>query len=150
MSERPNDDHDGDTTERRRRFLRTSTEQKELLITLVQVDGRSIREAAQIVGINESTARNIVSAFRREGAIIHRHRGGSNALKLTPEALQRIEESVERHPDDTLLQTQQRLREQGINLAVSSVYNALMSVPWSGQHTHVPKFWHLPPGLIAG
>ena len=110
----------------RRRYRRTTLTQKEILVTLVQVGARSIHEAAHVAGVNESTARNIISAYRKEGAIVQRSCGGNRRSKLTAEVLQRIEEIVEQHPEDnTLRKIQERLKEVNIELAVSSIFNAL-------------------------
>ncbi|CAH8586406.1 unnamed protein product, partial [Dicrocoelium dendriticum] len=109
----------------RRHCMRTSFAQRETLTKLVLVDGKTTREAAEVAGVNASTARNIINAYKREGSNTQRTCGGNNREKLTPNVLQRVEEAVERHSEDTLVQLQMRLRENGINLSVSSVFNAL-------------------------
>uniref|UniRef100_A0A914WQB5 Uncharacterized protein n=1 Tax=Plectus sambesii TaxID=2011161 RepID=A0A914WQB5_9BILA len=90
-----------------RRHQRTTLAQKEILIKLALCEGKAIREAAQVANVNESTARNIIAAYRREGTIIQRPCGGSHRQKLTPEILERIEEVVERCPVATLKQIKQ-------------------------------------------
>ena len=49
------------------KYRHISVNQKEILIRLVQVDGKRIRETAQISGINENTARSIICVYRRDG-----------------------------------------------------------------------------------
>ncbi|KAK6032606.1 hypothetical protein OSTOST_01210, partial [Ostertagia ostertagi] len=101
-----------------------------------EVDGKTIREAAEFAGVNASTARNIVSAYRWEGAIVHRPCGGSRRIKLTSDVLQTIEEIVERHPEDNLVQMQRRLKEDDINLAVSTIFNALLKLKITLKKSH--------------
>ncbi len=104
---------------------RTTSAQKEILIRLALVEGNTIREAAQVANVNESTARNIVAAYRREGAIIEHPCGGNNRVKLTPEVLECIEEAIERCPVATLNQIKQRLEENQVVLSKSTVFNGL-------------------------
>jgi len=52
------------------KYRQISVNKKEILIRLVQVDVKSIREAAQIFGINENAARGIICVYRRDGALI--------------------------------------------------------------------------------
>uniref|UniRef100_A0A914V2P8 Uncharacterized protein n=1 Tax=Plectus sambesii TaxID=2011161 RepID=A0A914V2P8_9BILA len=60
----------------RRQHQRTTLAQKEILIKLALVEGKAIREATQVANVNESTARNIIAAYRREGTIVQRPCGG--------------------------------------------------------------------------
>ncbi|KAK6058566.1 hypothetical protein COOONC_03863 [Cooperia oncophora] len=109
----------------RQPYNRTTLEQKETLVKLLQVDGLTIHNAAEMVGVNESTARSIVGAYRRKGTVIaHRH-GGGKKTKLTPEVLRRIEGIVEEQPEATLQQIQRQLADWDVDLAISTISCAL-------------------------
>jgi len=58
----------------------TNLNQKEILIRLVNVDGETIREVFHIIGINESTARNIMCEYRKYDAINNHANGGNNKV----------------------------------------------------------------------
>ena len=73
----------------------TTLAQKEILIKLTLVEGKTIQEAAQVANVKASMARNIVAMYRQEGAIIQCSCGGNNKEKLTPEVLEHIEEAIE-------------------------------------------------------
>ncbi|WKY01326.1 hypothetical protein Q1695_015373 [Nippostrongylus brasiliensis] len=57
-------------------YARVSSKQKEILVKLVFVEGKSTSEAATIAAIHESTARNIVNAYKTDGEILERPIGG--------------------------------------------------------------------------
>ncbi|VDL80264.1 unnamed protein product [Nippostrongylus brasiliensis] len=108
------------------RYNGVTRKQKEILIKLALVDGKKTREAAMIAGINENTARGLIRAYKREGEIVERNRGGCNAQKITPEVMEFIEETVEQNPQYTLEQVRRSLKdEKNVDLSVSSVFNAL-------------------------
>ena len=90
-----------------RKLKQTSLNQKEILIRLVNVDGKTIREASHIIGITESTARNIMCEYRKYSAINNHARGGNNKVKVTDDVREQIEVAVEQHPDATLKEIKQ-------------------------------------------
>ncbi|VDP58505.1 unnamed protein product [Heligmosomoides polygyrus] len=54
------------------RPVQSSMSQKEILVTLVFVDGRTTHEAAQIADVSENTARSIINSYKREGETVEK------------------------------------------------------------------------------
>jgi len=117
-----------------KKYKETTQKQKEILIRLVTVDSNSIRDAAHITGINESTARSILCAYRKNGNPSNIARGGNNKIKVTDDVCKKIEEVVEHHPDMTLKQIKKVLEAEGMLLSISSIFNALVKLGITFSH----------------
>lgn len=106
-------------------YIKTTSSQKEILIRLTQSEGKTIREAAKMAGINENTARSIICGYRRNGTLLNLPRGGNNKIKITSHSLEKIEQLVESNPQATLKQIKHDLEISNIFLSISSISTAL-------------------------
>ncbi|VDP18098.1 unnamed protein product [Heligmosomoides polygyrus] len=67
-----NDHQDVQQSRRRGRYSQVSRSQKEILVKLMFVKGRTTHEAAQIAGVNENTARGIINSYKRKGEMVEK------------------------------------------------------------------------------
>jgi transposase len=115
-----------------------STQQN--LVDLVVNRQQSIKEASQIINIHYSTARKIMSRFRKEGRLVKKRRGGSSPKKLTPFILQKIQELMEESPNLTLKKIKEVLETNyGLTVCQSSISNGLNKLNLSLEKSHKVK-----------
>lgn len=109
----------------RKRYNKIEKGVKKVFIDLVLVDGHTIRQAAKLCRINESTGRTIIEMVRKHGSLVVKKRGGNNKTKLNDSILRKIETIVEDQNQITLKEIKRVLSEDGIFLAVTTINKAL-------------------------
>lgn len=98
-------------------------------------EGKSIKEAAQMVGVNESTARSIIRRTLKDG-VLSKKCGGIRNRKLTDDILGKIERIVEENHNITLKCIQQMISESdNLKLSFGSLRNALKSMRITSKRT---------------
>ena len=111
-----------------RKLKATSPQQKTALITFVLDSGYSISDAADMIGINPSTARGIVKRYRDNGGEFKKKVGDKTPKKLTPLVLVEIEAMVENNHFITLKKMKTLLAAKDIFISQASIFNALQKL----------------------
>ena len=103
-------------------YARISTELKERLIASWE-DGGDYLDAANVPNIKPSTARSIIMRHQRGESLDDKHGGRRETrVKVTEDVINIIIDIIERHPDFTLRQVKEQLREP---LSVTSISRGL-------------------------
>lgn len=79
-----------------------SADKRQNLLRLVMDQGQTIKDAAQLLSVNYSSARTIINKFKRHNTILPLPKGGKVKSVLTPEIIHEIEEIVSRNPQYSL------------------------------------------------
>ncbi|VDO97424.1 unnamed protein product [Heligmosomoides polygyrus] len=118
------DDQDVQQSRRRGRYSRVSRNQK-ILVLLVFVNGMTTHDAAKVADINENTDRSIIKAYKRDGEIVERARGGTRAKKLTGGVLLLIKEVVETFTQHLGADTRISQGRKNLDVSVTTIFSAL-------------------------
>ena len=86
----------------------TSIDLRERVVAARVKDGQSMGLIAERFRIPKSTVQNILRRYRQAGTIEPKGHGGGRRPVFSPEALRRLEQDVERHPDATLEELRER------------------------------------------
>ena len=87
-----------------------------------------IKDAGDLLQINYSTAKTIISQYRENGELPEKQRGGHKAPKIDEDMLQQIEELVENNPTITLCGINERLASvYSVDVGKSTIHNVLRS-----------------------
>jgi len=71
-------------------------------------DGQSMGEIAERFRIPKGTVQNILERYRESGTIEPKPQHAGRRPAFSPQALRRLEQDVERHPDATLSELRER------------------------------------------
>lgn len=115
-----------ETPNRPKTYNRISCDRKHVLVKCYK-EGKSIKEAAEIAGINTSTAKGIINRYNKNcSMLIEKKRGGKRNVKLNPEILDEIKKIVEEYPSITLKRIREKILERKqAEISITSIVNGL-------------------------
>lgn len=101
-------------------YKKNNDDARKNLIRLVYDQGHTIKESAEILGINYNSTRGIINKFYKTGSINQLAKGGKRRLHLTEEILMDIEHIVSINPEYTLKEIKNALEaSQGNGFVIS-------------------------------
>ncbi|XP_077289463.1 uncharacterized protein LOC143913497 [Arctopsyche grandis] len=108
------------------KYNNASSDTKMILIKCFK-DGKTIKESAEIAGINKNTAKGIINRYKKNGDMLEEKcRGGRRNIKLSSELLIEIENIVVENPSITLKKIKEKILERkSVHLSIGSIFNAL-------------------------
>lgn len=106
-------------------YAKIDLTKKRLLLELVLTDGKTIKDAASTLKINQSSARTIISKIKRDGGVGTHKRGGNNTKKLTENILVEVERAVENNTQVTLKEIRDILVNRDVILSIATIYRGL-------------------------
>ena len=104
------------------RMRATSIDLRERVVAARVEDGQTMGLIAERFRIPKSTVQNILRRYQQAGTVEPKGHGGGRRSAFSPEALRRLEQDVERHPDATL----EELRERsGVKVSLVAFHKRL-------------------------
>lgn len=110
-------------------YQRTTLDQKEFVIQMFN-EGKTIKEAASIAGINVNTSKAIIHRCMKNGGQIKELKwGGSRSCKLSQGILQTIEQIIEENSTISIQSISTKIRElENVSLSNGTVRNGLFNL----------------------
>lgn len=100
----------------------TSIDLRKRVVIARAEDGQSMGMIAERFRLPKSTVQNILRRYQQAGTVEPKAHGGGHPPAFSPEALRRLEQDVERHPDATL----EELRERsGVKVSLVAFHKRL-------------------------
>lgn len=100
----------------------TSLDLRQRIVTARIEDGLSMGQIAERFRVPRGTVQNILERYRDAGTIEPRPANPGRRAAFEGEALRRLEQDVEQHPDATLAELRER---SGVRASLVAVHNAL-------------------------
>uniref|UniRef100_A0A0N5BH91 Paired domain-containing protein n=1 Tax=Strongyloides papillosus TaxID=174720 RepID=A0A0N5BH91_STREA len=116
-----------------------SNDARNRLIKLVMDQGYSIKDASNMMEINYSSARTIISKFKNQNIISKKPKGGSIKKCLTPEIINEIKEIISENPSYTLKEIKrdiQNIRDSDFQISLSTIDRCLKELGITVKKSH--------------
>jgi transposase len=100
----------------------TSVDLRKRVVAARFEDGQSMGEISERFRIPKGTVQNILERYREGGTVEPRAHNAGRKPAFSPQALQRLERDVERHPDATLAELRER---SGVRVSLVAFHRTL-------------------------